>query len=275
MCPDLLLLGYNYFSTFRKIKRQAPLDTTITFKMQLPAPELSDFVESFWMLENSAAQQKEIVVLPDGRFDILFSYAAEEPFHAILRGLDTEPGHHAIPAKQVMFAISFKLLAVEYLLDIKAAAELNNARVLPDNFWGVTKADLADFDALCRKVTAHMLSLIKRDIDSRKQMLFDLIYTSNGALTVKELSEKVFWSSRQINRYFNQQFGISLKVYCNILRFRASLQHIKEGQLFPEQDFADQTHFIKEIKKFSGVVPKELSKNTNGRFILLSALPEK
>jgi AraC-like DNA-binding protein len=251
------------------------LETTITFKMKLPPPELSGFVESCWMLENAAAQQKEIVILPDGRFDILFSYAADEPFQAILRGLDTEPGHHFIPAKQVMFAISFKLLAVEYLLDIKAADELNSARILPDDFWNITKADLGDFEMLCNKVTAHMLTLIKPDIDSRKQQLFDLIYGSNGALPVKELSEKVFWSSRQINRYFNQQFGISLKVYCNILRFRASLQHIKEGQLFPEQDYTDQTHFIKEIKKFSGVVPKELSKNTNGRFILLSAMPGK
>lgn len=250
------------------------METNITFKIQSPVPELADFVESFWMLENAATQQKEIVVLPDGRFDIIFSYSAEESFRAILRGLDTEPGQHAIPAKQVMFAISFKLLAVEYLLDIKAAAVLNNARILPDDFWGIAMEDLADFETLCSKVTARMLPLINPDIDSRKKQLFDLIYTSNGALSVKELSEKVFWSSRQINRYFNQQFGISLKAYCNILRFRASLQHIKEGQLFPEQNFADQTHFIKEIKKFSGVVPKELSKNTNGRFILLSALPE-
>jgi AraC-like DNA-binding protein len=91
---------------------------------------------------------------------------------------------------------------------------------------------------------------------------------------VKALSEKAYWSSRQINRYFNQQFGLSLKAYCNILRFRAALQQIREGKLFPEENFADQTHFIKEIKKFSGVAPKELSQNRNGRFILLSALPK-
>jgi AraC-like DNA-binding protein len=120
-----------------------------------------------------------------------------------------------------------------------------------------------------------MISQIKPDIDSRKQKLFEMIYTSNGALSVKELSEKVYWSSRQINRYFREQFGISLKAYCNILRFKASLQHIKEGKLYPEQDFADQNHFIKEIKKFSGVVPKELFKNQNDRFILLSTLQVK
>jgi AraC-like DNA-binding protein len=91
-------------------------------------------------------------------------------------------------------------------------------------------------------------------------------------MSVQELSEKVYWSARQINRYFNLQFGVSLKVFCNILRFRMSLEHIAHGQLFPELNFTDQNHFIKEVKKFSGAVPKELFKNQNDRFILLSAL---
>jgi|GEM_PF-3923390 len=68
---------------------------------------------------------------------------------------------------------------------------------------------------------------------NRNQKLSNLIYTTNGSLTVKAYSEEVFWSSRQINRYFNQTFGLSLKAYCNILRFRASFQQIKEGKLLP------------------------------------------
>jgi AraC-like DNA-binding protein len=240
-----------------------------------PVAELADFVESFWMIRSHSAVEKEIVVLPDGRFDIIFSYAANESFHATLRGLDTEADQTVIPAKMVMFAVSFKLLAIEYLLHIKVASVLNHGYRLPADFWSVTNDDLNDFETFCHKVSLTILALIKPGIDSRKKKLFDLIYASNGSLTVKELSEKVFWSNRQINRYFNQQFGISLKAYCNILRFRASLQQIKAGKLFPEQDFADQTHFIKAVKKYSGVVPKELSKNQNDRFILLSALPKK
>jgi AraC-like DNA-binding protein len=112
-------------------------------------------------------------------------------------------------------------------------------------------------------------------MDERKRDLFRLIYASNGEMSVKELSEKVFWTSRQINRYFNRQLGLSLKAYCNILRFRTSVEHIAKGKLFPELDFADQTHFIREIKKFSGVAPKELSKNKNDRFVLLSVLRQK
>jgi len=247
----------------------------IKFKIATPAPQLSDFVESFWMVENTSATAHETVGLPDGRFDIIFSYSPNEPFHAMLMGLGTEPGQHPIPPKIVMFAVSFKLLAIEYLLDIKAASLLNAAHPLPAGFWGISKNDLDDFENFCEKISAKMLSLIKPGIDSRKQKLFELIYSSNGSLPVKELSEGVFWSNRQINRYFNEQFGISLKAYCNILRFKTSLHHIKEGKLFPELNFADQTHFIKEVKKFSGVAPKELFKNKNDRFILLSALPKK
>jgi len=127
----------------------------------------------------------------------------------------------------------------------------------------------------CKKASAKIDSLLIKEIDLRKQKLFNLIYESNGAMSVKELSEQSHWSSRQINRYFNQYFGLSLKAYCSILRFRASLEHIAKGKLFPEENFSDQTHFIKEIKKISGSLPKELFQNKNDRFILLSALSTK
>lgn len=250
-------------------------DSGIEFKTAQAVPELSDFVESFWMVKNTADSAHEVVGLPDGRFDIIFSYSPVEPFHVMLMGLGTEPGQHAIPAGIVMFAVSFKLLAIEYLLDIKAGSLLNEAHVLPKDFWGIKKDDLSDFEKCCEKVSAKMLSQIKPDIDGRKRKLFELIYASGGSMPVSELSDMVYWSSRQINRYFREHFGLSLKAYCSILRFRTSLQHIKAGKLFPELNFADQTHFIKEIKKFSGVVPKELFKNRNDRFILLSALPKK
>jgi AraC-like DNA-binding protein len=249
-------------------------DKGIEFRTLRPSLQLSDFVESYWMLKNTSDAAHETVGLPDGRFDIIFSYSLHEPFNRTLMGLGTEHEQHSIPSKMVMFAVSFKLLSIEYLLRVKAASLLNTAYPLPAGFWGVEKSDLDDFEKFCERVSAKMISLIKPNIDRRKQNLFHLIYSSNGTLSVKELSEKVFWSSRQINRYFTEKFGISLKAYCNILRFKTSLHHIKKGKLFPELNFADQTHFIKEVKKFSGVGPKELFKNKNDRFILLSALPK-
>jgi AraC-like DNA-binding protein len=240
-----------------------------------PPAQVNTFVESFWLLQNHSDSDKEIVVLPDGRIDLFLSQSATEPFHITLSGLETQPRQAALTARSIMFAISFKLLATEYIFQSTVSNLLNNATNLHVDFWNFNAGYLQDFDLFCKKATQIIQSILPNNIDNRKQKLFDLIYSSNGALSVNELSEKVFWSSRQINRYFNQQFGISLKAYCSILRFRASFNHIKEGKLFPQENFADQSHFIKEVKKLSGVSPKELKRNQNDRFIQFSTLHKK
>ena len=207
---------------------------------------------------------------------IVFYVSPGEPYSVTLVGLDDEPSQNIIAPKTIMFAVSFKLLAVEYILKTKISSFLNRGDELSTDFWEITVSDLFDFDNFCDKVSAKMVSILEEQkIDTRKQKLFEAIYLSNGSLTVKELSEQCYWSSRQINRYFTQQFGIPLKKYCEILRFRASFQQIKEGRLFPEKDFFDQAHFIRNVKKFSGVNPKELAKNKNDRFIQFSTLPKK
>jgi AraC-like DNA-binding protein len=131
---------------------------------------------------------------------------------------------------------------------------------------------MSSLENFCNKATQRIMAMSTDIIDSRKKTLFELLYAAQGSMTVQELSEKVFWSSRQINRYFNQQFGISLKLYCNILRFGASFKHLSEGKLFPEHNFTDQNHFIKEIKRYAGVTPKVLSKNKNERFVNITAI---
>lgn len=246
-----------------------------TYRLVKPDQSLADFVESFWLLKNESGGEKDIVILPDGRIDLFFSQSAKEPFHVTLSGLETHADQATLAADTIMFAVSFKLLTTEYVLQNTVSDLLNHAKHLPADFWDFNPADLQDFDLFCKKATQKIHSLLPEDMDNRKRNLFRLIYSSGGTMTVNELSEKVFWSSRQINRYFNQQFGISLKAYCNILRFRTSFHHIKEGKLFPPENFADQSHFIKEVKKHSGVSPKELKRNQNDRFIQLSTLKSK
>ena len=251
------------------------MDQDVEFTLVKPGAALEAYVESFWMLHNKSGSPKEVIILPDGRMDLFCSRSATEPFHITLSGIETQPDQAILAPGTLMFAISFRLLAAEYIFQQAISGIVNYALQLPADFWGFDPGDLGDFSLFCQKATAKIQSLIPGETDSRKQLLFELLYARNGNITVKELSEKVFWSSRQINRYFNQQFGFSLKTYCNILRFRASFPHIKEGKLFPEQDFADQSHFIKAVKKLSGVSPKELNRNQNGRFIQFSALPSK
>lgn len=247
----------------------------IEYRLLPPPPSLTDFVESFWMLVNHSDREQEVVVLPDGRVDVFFSSSPDEGYHVTLLGLGSEPSRNTVLPGTIIFAVSFKLPAVEYILGTSIASLMNAAVNLPHDFWGIAPGDINDFDAFCRKLSDTLEGLIKEVPDEKKRKLFDLIYSSHGSMTVSGLSREVSWSSRQINRYFNQWFGLSLKAYCNILRFRASFEHINEGRLFPEQNFTDQAHFIRDVKKYSGVVPRELRKNPDDRFIQFSTLRKK
>lgn len=238
----------------------------------LPEDSISHFVHSFWMVENKSGKDIPGTILPNGMADMTLMKMNSEDWEISIRGLDTMPGQVIIAKDAKIFSVGFKLLAVEYLFGDSIKDVLNEGKIIPNDFWQFEEFDTESLENFQKKVTQKINSISIKPIDERKKKLFELIYSSHGTISVKELSEKVFWSSRQINRYFNQQFGISLKEYCKILRFGSSFKDLSEGKLYPELNFTDQNHFIKEIKKYSGVTPKELSKNTDERFMDILAI---
>jgi AraC-like DNA-binding protein len=240
--------------------------TDFTYTFAIPCEPLQVFVDRFSSLHNVSAI-KEGVIIPNGKIDLIFYKTGDNQFCISLMGLETTA--KPIPKQDIafFFAVSFNPLGLEYILNEPIADILNRGKLMPDDFWGFDSRDLDNFELFCQKVSKKILSLVPEKIDERKKKLFELIFAADGEISIKELSEKIFWSQRQVNRYFNKQFGLSLKAYCEILRFQASLSHIKEGNLYPQLNFTDQSHFIKEIRKLSGVSPKELFKNQNDRFL--------
>jgi len=244
----------------------------LNIQSALPDESISHFVHSFWMLENETGKDIPSTILPNGMVDMTLMKTNPWHWEMFIRGIDTETSQVVLEKGTKIFTIGLKLLAVEYLLGDSIKDVLNAGRNFTNDSWQFEESDMSSLGNFCNTATQKIKSISTENMDSRKKKLFELIYASNGSMHVAALSEQVFWSSRQINRYFNQQFGISLKAYCNILRLGSSFKHISEGKLFPEQNFTDQNHFIKEIKKYAGVTPKELSKNKDGRFIDITAI---
>lgn len=237
----------------------------LDFKLAQADESIKDFVYCFSSLQNFS-NQHQAVVIPNGKIDLIFSKNKDQKISVALLGLETMP---KFPTQEVtdFCSVSFNPLAIEYIFGFPVADIINSGKLLPDNFWEIKVEDFNDFDVFCKTITRKVISLIPEKIDARKSQLFTLIFASDGEISITELSKKIAWGQRQINRYFNLQFGLSLKAYCKILRFQASLSHIKDGNLYPQLNFTDQSHFIKEIKQLSGVSPKELHKNENDRFL--------
>ncbi|MEY8687739.1 DUF6597 domain-containing transcriptional factor [Bacteroides sp. AN502(2024)] len=90
-------------------------------------------------------------------------------------------------------------------------------------------------------------------------------------IPVTELSSIACLSKKQFERLFHSFVGINPKEYACIVRFQkalAQMQHqageeINLAQIAYTSGYADQSHFIREFKKFSGYTPMSLLKVSN------------
>ncbi len=231
---------------------------------------LVNFVQCFWEYENSETDI-EHTILPDGYFDLIAEYKNKTLISLKLTGVWTKPINVKIHKSIKIFAIRFKLLATEYLFQQEIKSILNATKPLPLNFWNINSYQSNEFETFASEIANKLDNAIKhlKEIDDRKLKLFELIYLTKPS-SVNKLSQNVFWSSRQINRYFNAKYGFSLKEFLKIIRFKSSFEHISNGELYPKNEYFDQAHFIKEARKYSGTTPKELFRNKNDRFLQLS-----
>ena len=79
--------------------------------------------------------------------------------------------------------------------------------------------------------------------------------TSDMQLNTNEMAEKMFVTSKTINRYFNRVVGISPKNYFSVVRARTALTHyVNHKTGFTPYDFGyyDMSHFYKDVVRFTG-----------------------
>lgn len=247
----------------------------MSYRQIKPTGFLSNFVQSFWYYQTTDAEVQH-TILPDGYFDLIAEFENDVLSLVKLTGVWTKPKDIVIPKNTKFFAVRFKLLAIEYVFKKEIKSIVNTTVNLPFTFWNLDTYTCDEFEKFVADTSNRLEASIKhlREIDNRKFKLFENVYQQKTK-TVAELSTQIFWSSRQINRYFNSQFGITLKEFLKIVRCHAAYEKISNGNLSPQSDFFDQAHLIKEIKKYTGVTPKELNKNKNDRFLQLSKLDAK
>ena len=236
---------------------------------------ISNFIKSFWQFENYE-KERHYEILPDGLFDLIFEIRNEQISRIFLTGVWTKQIKISIPKNTRLIGVRFKLIAAEYIFKQSIKTLKNTKTELPKTSLGAQNLPVEDFEKFTSSLSQKIQYSLKniKEIDSRKFYLFQILYQLRGETTVREISELIFWNSRQINRYFNNRFGFSLKTFCNILKCNSSFFQIANGQLFPEREYYDQAHFIKEIKRYTGATPKDLYQNENDRFLQLSTLRE-
>jgi AraC-like DNA-binding protein len=126
---------------------------------------------------------------------------------------------------------------------------------------------------LHQKIVALQQFLLRQLSLHNEDLIFEYciekITASKGRIAVKELEKKTGYSSRWLNMKFNDKLGVSPKNLCSIIRFKHYYEGFISGneKLFSRNDFYesyyDQSHFIKDFKRFTGLPPTKFEKQSN------------
>lgn len=247
-----------------------------TYKEIKPTAELKDFVHSFWIHENHSNSAEKITIIPDSYFKIVLTIKKGRVISYFMTGLWVEAKMISIAPKATTIGCRLKLLAPEFLLNREVASILGRYQQLDLSYFNANIFDLSNFESIVGQWQNEFIKIkLKKTIQGNKLRLSQLLDKINGDSTATEVSNQIYWTNRQINRYLNKYLGVSLKKYLNIQKCYQSYLQIREGQFYPENGFFDQSHFIREIKKHTGETPKSLHENQNDRFIQLKRISKK
>lgn len=127
-------------------------------------------------------------------------------------------------------------------------------------------ADKVDIIAafLFQQINKH-----EKATDAVTQYALSQIIASGGSIALKALQQELQLTERSFERRFKQGVGISPKLFSRICRFQQSLAQLKSNNYSKlsdiafEHDYADQSHYIRAFKEFTGFSPYQYQKKTN------------
>lgn len=110
---------------------------------------------------------------------------------------------------------------------------------------------------------------LRKSTDPVFEYCIQTINASKGAITIKQLEQDTGYSSRWLNRKFEDCLGISPKSYSSIARFQFYYQSLlsNASRILKHKEFYDhyydESHFIREFKRFTGMPPAKLETAIN------------
>ncbi|MEJ5993130.1 helix-turn-helix domain-containing protein [Pedobacter sp. Du54] len=159
--------------------------------------------------------------------------------------------HFTLHPANELFNLS---LSLDYIFDKTSITEIEE------------KLALAKTDILRIKIVEQFLASQLNDLQRDKLIVeaVKLIYQSNGAIRIKELSEKLLISQSPFEKRFRKVVGTTAKKFASIVRFNTVLHSLNESKTLSEicyeNNFFDQAHFIKHFKQFTGDTPEKFKK---------------
>ncbi len=248
-----------------------------------PTPALKPYIDCFWVHSGLLPDNKVYRCVPSGTAAILIGTTQGEELiqrsdtwerlpPAFFTGLWTEPAVMKSNQRIDWFAIQFNP-EIFVRLFRQPLREMENATLGIRDVFGKSMDDLIariveapnvqQRIALAEAFISRELSrpLLEKGYPTEAMLL---LRKHGGQVSTEELSRKVFVGERQLQRAFREHFGVTPKTYGRLMRFNRAAALLKTSDRVNWSDltytcgYADQAHFIRDFREFSGANPTAL-----------------
>ena len=242
------------------------------YKKIKPDKDLKPFIHFYWELKGNELEKQWERVFPDGCAGILINLG--DTCLTDNGSLSMEFGKTYVVGAMTLFKDSF-IDNNTHLLGVclKPATFINFYNYAPQNELTndtveFEKSNSFNVDKILNSPSDYLNQFFSERIKIKSnplQSVINDIHSTNGQISIYELSKRNFTTVRQLERNFKKLVGLSPKEYSNIIRFQKAVSIIKNSNknrsfldIAFECGYYDHSHLTNEIKRYTGLLPSQL-----------------
>jgi AraC-like DNA-binding protein len=252
----------------------------MNYKILPIPPVLKSYIHSIWILEddNAISIPKTFRTIADGKPGLIFQHSDRGQFYQnekalpsfFLFGAATKHATIALNGQFKTIGVFFHPASLKTVFGLDAS-ELTNNCIDADL---VAKKCRFTETLLNSSSTHHQIELLTNFIrkqiqrnnqSDNKELLYILsqISATKEPVSLTTLANSIHLSPRSLQRRFKEFVGLSPQLFARISRFQQTIAQLQSNRyknltdIAFDNSFADQSHFIRTFKKFSGLTPKD------------------
>lgn len=262
----------------------------MTFREILPCLPLRPYINCFWYYDESKKESALINerVIPNGCMELIF-HIGDRVIRTTSEASGLNPRFNFVGQKTrayfiqptgdtKMFGVRFYPHTTAFAIPIPLAELKDQVLPLSDVFNpGIDSLaqqihDLQSPDKIIPVVEKFLLKALDRyEVNYNHQRVdfaIKQILRSKGTIKIDALANKMGISNRYLEMIFKSFTGISPKLFNRITQFQTIFEIVQEHsdlkltQLAYLSNYADQAHFTRTCKQFTGVSPKHFLQET-------------
>lgn len=249
---------------------------------QIHPPEpLRKYVRYFWTLEDDSINfsEKTFKIISDGLPGLIFQENRksflnkdnQESPQLFLYGQTTRYTEHKAIKSFCNIGVYFQPTALKSIFGIDAN-ELTNQHVdikeliktnITEQLLNITIAEQR-----IKLLSSFLILQAEQRKAENEKVNFATVQLQKG-VSLPSIQNELNISERILELYFKTHIGISPKLYARINRFQSALESMRHTRfdkltdIAYQNDYFDQSHFIREFKEFAGTSPKHFKLKAN------------